>query len=674
MTRKTDKNGLPIVRETLRQKFGPAGIYRYASALYLTVALLLLMTPAYGKTDMADSVNRLLVSMKGSGPDMITTGEPEEQPRVGLSGEGYLVHLGAPPSKYFPVASAVPGDPTATGRNFLIENRGLLGPENGLVDYRPSARKSRAGRHTETYVQTYSGIPVFGATVNMQVNDSAGVEYFLSRLSFSSWEKDGMPLSATPLIAPEKALMIAGREYAAEYPNVRFETTMPVLNIFDQVLIGDKGPLRLVWIFELYDSKKMVVHDKVLIDAGSGEVAKKITMRPTALEREIFDNNNSRTQPSDPVRSDITNPPGPNATGIAQVDNMYTFLGDSYNFYKTNHNRDGRDGSGGTLTAYVRWCSTDTSKDCPYSNANGGDPMVFGDGYVVDDVVAHEYTHYITSIESQLIYSNNSGAINESFSDIWGEFVDLSNGRGTDTAAVRWLAGEDMADGALRNMKNPPAFTHTWGSVTFADPDRMSGYLSNADLTVEKWDGSHGWYGDGDGVCDAGETCIVLDSGGVHINSGIGNKLAYLLTDGDKFNGYTVTGMGISAVADLFYEVQVNTLFNTPAADYYSLHWALRQAAVNLGWSTASKNNLYRACKAVEIVGFYWPIYISTAGSDVSGDGSSSNPFRTVWHGNSMASPGDALNIAPGTYAEPQTFDKIMTIKRWGSSGSVVIR
>ena len=52
------------------------------------------------------------------------------------------------------------------------------------------------------------------------------------------------------------------------------------------------------------------------------------------------------------------------------------------------------------------------------------------------------------------------------------------------------------------------------------------------------------------------------NNGGVHHNIGVGNKLAYLLTDGDTFNGYTIDGMGISAVADLFYDCQINRLMS----------------------------------------------------------------------------------------------------------------
>src|SRR3990172_8641247 len=104
--------------------------------------------------------------------------------------------------------------------------------------------------------------------------------------------------------------------------------------------------------------------------------------------------------------------------------------------------------------------------------------MVYGDGSlktepqstwigfpVADDGVGHELTHGVTQFESNLFYYYQSGAINEAFSDLWGEFIDLENGTGNDDASVRWLMGEDVTGwGAIRDMENPPAF---------GDPDRI---------------------------------------------------------------------------------------------------------------------------------------------------------------------------------------------------------
>ncbi len=190
--------------------------------------------------------------------------------------------------------------------------------------------------------------------------------------------------------------------------------------------------------------------------------------------------------------------------------------------------------------------------------------MEDGCGIVADDIVAHEITHGVTQYESNLIYLNQSGAINESFSDIWGEFVDLTNGKGTDTSEVRWKCGEDITGlGAIRDLKDPTVFKH---------PDRIT---------------SSFYY------------CGLWDNGGVHYNSGVGNKAAYLMTDGDTFNGYTVKGLGYAKVADLFYEVQTNLL--TSSASYADLYDALILACGNLKYSEDDCLQVKNALNAVEM-------------------------------------------------------------------------
>ena len=162
-----------------------------------------------------------------------------------------------------------------------------------------------------------------------------------------------------------------------------------------------------------------------------------------------------------------------------------------------------------------------------------GTQVAYGDGTVsvADDVVAHELTHGVTQYTSNLFYYRQSGAINESLSDVWGELINLTNGRGNDDPAVRWLIGEDIAGlGAIGGMSNPPAFS---------DPDRMTSPFY--------------WLADS-------------DNGGVHTNNGVNNKAASLMVDGGTFNGQTITGLGVTKVAQIYYEVQTHLL--TSASDY----------------------------------------------------------------------------------------------------------
>jgi hypothetical protein len=74
--------------------------------------------------------------------------------------------------------------------------------------------------------------------------------------------------------------------------------------------------------------------------------------------------------------------------------------------------------------------------------------------------------------------------------------------------------------------------------------------------------------------------CKGKDRGGVHTNSGVNNKAAYLMTDGGTFNGFAIAGLGITKVAKLYYEVQTNYLGS--GSDYQDLADALIQACDDL--------------------------------------------------------------------------------------------
>src|SRR5574341_2111538 len=101
-------------------------------------------------------------------------------------------------------------------------------------------------------------------------------------------------------------------------------------------------------------------------------------------------------------------------------------------------------------------------------------------------------------------------------------------------------------------MSNPPAFGVP------GDPDRMGSPLYHC------------------GADDFGSD----DMGGVHSNSGVGNKAAYLIAAGGSFNGYIVTPLGNLKTAKIYYQAQTNML--TSASDYQDLYDDLRQACTNL--------------------------------------------------------------------------------------------
>jgi Zn-dependent metalloprotease/uncharacterized protein YcfL len=255
------------------------------------------------------------------------------------------------------------------------------------------------------------------------------------------------------------------------------------------------------------------------------------------------------------------------------ADQAHQYAADTFNFYRVHHGRNSFNDLGATIISSVDyWIG--------YRNAFwNGSQMVYGDSMAADDVVGHELTHAVTQYTSDLIYSYQSGAINESFSDLWGEFIDQTNGSGNDQSSVTWLLAEDSALGPIRSMKNPPAY---------GDPDKMSSpyYYRGPD-----------------------------DNGGVHINSGVNNKAAYLMVEGGAFNGKTIAGIGLNKTAAVYYEVQTNLL--TSGANYNDLYYALIQGCQNLiggadGITQNDCDQVKTAAEAVEMATVFIPTPTST--------------------------------------------------------------
>ena len=427
--------------------------------------------------------------------------------------------------------------PTQAGRAFVDDFGGLLGAgDTDLVDigHTPSLTGGVAVR----FQQQVDGVPVFGGQASVQVDRDGGV---LSSLADLSPRAEEAPSRARvlPGVARVTAIEAVARDTGA--PAGALEATIPEAQVYDPVVVGadDTFGVRLTWLVEVTGSIPPVRH-LVLVDATTGAIALSFSQLTLALDREVCDFANVANADEtciSPVRIE-----GGPATGVADVNRAYDFSGAAHSYYAAHFGRDGVDDAGSPLVSSVRYCQT--AGACPYANAFwNGEQLTFGAGYATDDVVAHELTHGLTEHTANLFYWYQSGAINESMSDVFGELIDLATGS-DDTPANRWLIGEDLAGGYLRDMADPPARS---------DPDSTA----------------HAAYVPGP-----------TDAGGVHSNSGVNNKAAYLMADGGTFGGYQVTALGPDKVAALYYEVLTTLL--TSASDFQDLHAALPQACANL--------------------------------------------------------------------------------------------
>ncbi len=195
------------------------------------------------------------------------------------------------------------------------------------------------------------------------------------------------------------------------------------------------------------------------------------------------------------------------------AENMLSMLQDWFG-------RDSYDDAGATLTSYVN-----VSNNLVNAFWNGSE-MQYGEGDGVDfgplvslDVVGHEIAHGVTEFSADLVYRNEPGALNESFSDIFGEILEFYT-----TGTNDWLIGDELhfAGDGIRN---------------FLDP--------NSDNQPDTYLGDLWWTSPG-------------DNGGVHFNSGVQNKWFHILSEGevgtnDNGDDYDVTGIGIEDAAQIAY-------------------------------------------------------------------------------------------------------------------------
>lgn len=419
------------------------------------------------------------------------------------------------------------------------------------------------GRSVVRYQQNYRGLPVMGGELNVNLGSDNGL------LSINGEISPRLSFSTKAEITAQQAANTALEGVAKWHHTTPYalDVTSPVLVVYDPQLLGpDTSPVSLVWRMEVTSKELRPIRELVLIDAQHGYVSLHFNQVDTVKHRETYTSGYTSTLPGTLVcnETDPTCAAG-TAAGNTDAADAHQFAGDTYDFYFSMHGRDSIDNEGMTIISSVNW---DDGYSCPNAFWNGIQ-MVYCTNLVVDDVVAHELTHGVTDNTSNLFYYYQSGAINESFSDLWGEFVDLTNGTGTDDAASRWLLGEDatIIGGAIRSMSDP---------TIYGDPDKMSSINYRTDS--------------GDG-------------GGVHTNSGINNKAVYLMVDGGTFNGRTVTGLGIDKVARIYYEVQTNLL--TSGSDYLDLYNALYQGCQNLvgiaGITSGDCTQVRTATEAVEM-------------------------------------------------------------------------
>jgi Zn-dependent metalloprotease len=538
-------------------------------------------------------------------------------------------------------------------RAFLAERAPLFGVDESEEAFRVTqASDDGFGRTHVRIHQEVGGVPVFGAESIVHLNQRGAVYAFNGDVYPEAARVDTRPsLAAGTAIEAAKADLPAGTVYrwenvaapedfgAADLPDWRPTAELVVYPIGKDfvlayhVTLAVDAPRPANWevlvdahtgaivdrynsIHTMHDAEahaESTVSPVVLQDGiGSGTSTFGGTLSiPTYLSGGNYYLYNTTRGPSYIRTMTANNGTSLPGSYVTDADNNFTSSSQraavdahygavtTFDYYKNTHNRSSYDNNNATITSTVHYSSN-------YNNAFwNGSQMVYGDGdgstfiaLVSLDIAAHELTHAVTERTAGLIYQNESGALNESVSDIFAVMVDRDD----------WLVGEDSytpgtSGDALRYMNNPPLGDQ---------PDRYA----------DRYTGTG-------------------DNGGVHINSGIPNKVAYLMAAGGTHYGQAVTSIGRAKTEAIWYRAL--TSYFTQSTNFAAARSGVLQATADLyGTSGTEYATVQNAWASVGIG--------SPAGGGGGGGGGSNDTYE----------PNDSFGQAHGPLASGTTYSSFI--------------
>jgi len=491
------------------------------------------------------------------------------------------------------------------GSVFVADAQGKMTTSNSAQ--LKHAEQDNLGFEHVRYQQTYAGIPVEHATYVMHVMNG------LVKSQNGKWIKDfPSGLQTAPSLSKAAALKkatdaVGARVYKWELPAeeafIKKEQNDPQATFFPKgelvYFSGEEdvvpSQLRLAYKFDIYANLPLS-RQYVFVDAVTGKILGKrelihttnaagtattaysgvqsITTDFTGTTYRLRETGRGNGINTYDMRLAGTNYAA--AVDFTDADNNWNNVNankdqyatdghwgteKTYDYYFTKFNRNSVDNAGFALNSYVH---TNLVAFGYGNNINAfwdGSRMTYGDGgtsgattytpLTALDVCGHEITHGVTERTSNLVYSKESGAMNEGFSDIFGTAIEFY----AKGASGNWLIGENIG-AAFRNMSNPNQFSQpdTYGGTFWVNTTSCTPTNNN-------------------------------DQCGVHTNSGVLNFWFYLLSQGgsgtnDISNAYTVTGIGIDKAAAIAY--RTNTFYLISTSTYANARTAAIQSATDL--------------------------------------------------------------------------------------------
>ena len=498
------------------------------------------------------------------------------------------------------VAAAMPGDNPADP----VVNRaaGLLRSHAGLARASSEDRFVARGAVVDAdgtehvrFDRTYRGLPVIGGDVVMHSRSGQFKSMSLS-------QRSALALPVRPTLGGDQALVMAGAEFGSDFAGV------PARQL---VVYARQGAPRLAWQVRMANERADMTY---IVDAHTAGILDRWSNRETATAngtaKTLYSGDVAVTTNSvvggyelrDPSRGLMRTIDGSNSRTSGQVykdsDNLWgnyavsdkaTAAADAHygaattwDYYKSVHGRNGiaNDGRGSYSRVHYGF---------RYGNAYWSDTcfcMTYGDGDGVNigplvslDITGHEMSHGVNANAANLIYSGESGGLNEANSDILGTMVEFHANNAQDTPD--YLIGEEIVLG------NVPGSAEQRALRFMFDPIK-----------------------DGRSPSCYANTIGSLD---VHYSSGVANRFFYLLAEGSAAkafsgvnhyaptcNGAGVTGIGRTKAAKIWYRAL--TVYFTANTDYAAARVATINAAKDLyGAASAEAAAVAAAWSAVKV-------------------------------------------------------------------------
>lgn len=490
----------------------------------------------------------------------------------------------------------------STARAFLREQSGLL----RISDTDKELELNRhwtddLGRTHLRYSQNHMGIPVWPAELNVHLDEEGNVD-----LVNGAYVATPRRLVHKPVVSLDRAETIA----ANHIPGSELAE-----NLTGELIVYAPGSSanRLSWkvrvlvnqasdwivIVDALNGKILTAFNQVNTDAvnGSGidltnvsrnmnlwyendrysliDTSKSMydgTSNPPDLGQTngaifVFDMANNELPSEGAITAQLITSTNNNSGWIRDGVSLAYNLSQTYEYYKTVHNRDSIDGNGGNIIGFVRVGNN-------FDNAfwtSEAKAVFFGDAKIYAaalDIVAHEITHGITSFTCNLIYQDQPGAMNEAFSDIFGEMVEARA-----TGSTDWINGTVFNDSTSRSLKDPSTVEIIPGRGYYY-PSKMSEFYRRGGALL-------GMLKD-------------EDYGGVHINNTIVAHAFYLLAEG------LTDAIGKSKAAEIFYRAQ--TVHLVTNSQFIDMRLACIQSAEEIyGTDSIEVRKVVEAFDAVEI-------------------------------------------------------------------------